>query len=228
MKARNKRIIKIILYSGIVVGYVLGFAIIFNLRYVIGVGSYTGDKTFNTSINGSSGGLTIDMYAQHRTELYHRYGYDINTFSTGDVEVLGISSADYRVRTGERLQQSVQTNYSNPLKSYSWDGYSTISGGQNYTVIGVVDVIFVVDSVNVTRQILIDIGIIIELDGNSIDYEWNNISIWVNVIYLSLTVIPLALLYRNIKALKFEKWYSKEIEERDQKFFKILRNESKE
>jgi len=228
LKARHKRILKIVLFSGIVVGYLLGFGVIFNLRYVLGVGGYTGDKTFSTSVNGSSGGVNIDMYAQHRTELYHRYGYEITTFSTGDVEVLGISYADYQVRTGARLQQIVQTYYTTPIKSYSWEEYSTISGGQNYTIQGLVDVVFVVNSVNETHQILIDIGIIIELDGNNIDYEWNNISIWINVIYLSLTVIPLALLYRNIKALKFENWYNEEIKERDQKFFKILKNQSEE
>lgn len=228
MKARHKRILKIVIIGVILIGYIIGFAAIFNLRYILGVGSYAGDKTFSTSVNGSSGGVTIDMYAQQRTELYHRYGYEITTFSTGDVEVLGISYADYRVRTGSWLQQSVETNYTTPIKSYSWEEYSRISAAQNYTVQGFVDVVFVVNSVNETHQIMIDIGILIELDGNNIDYEWMNISVWINTIYLTLTVIPLVLLYRNIRVFKFENWYKKEIKERDQKFFQILKNESEE
>jgi hypothetical protein len=139
-----------------------------------------------------------------------------------------MSYAYYRVRTGGILRQTIETNYTSPLKSITFNGRTSIGKDQNYTIQGFADVIFVVNSVNETHRISIDIGIIIDLDGEIINYEWGNISTWLNVIYLTLTIIPLTLLYRNIKALRFEKWYNEEIQERDQKFFRILSKENEE
>ena len=228
LNAKHKRLLKIILFTGIVIGYVLGFGIIFNLKNVLGIGSYDGTKSFTTSVDGSTGGLNIELYAQHDSQLYHFYGYTITTFSDSDIEVVGISYAYYMIRTGGILRQSIDENFTTPLKSYSWDGRATIRENNNFTIQGYADVIFLVDTVDQIKRVAIDFGIIIELDGEEINYEWGNISTWLNVIYLTLTVIPLTLLYRNIKAYKFEKWYNEELEERDERFYRILSKESEE
>ena len=228
MKAKHKRLLKIFLCAIIVTGYLLGFATVFNLKNVLGIGSYDGTKSFTTSVDEGTGGLYIELYAQHDSQLYHYYGYEITTFSNGNVEIVGISYAYYFVRTGGMLRQTIQTNFSTPINSLSWDSRTSIRQNNNFTIQGYADVIFLVDNINETHRIAIDIGIIIELDGEVINYEWGNISTLLNVIYLTLTVIPATFLYRNIKAYRFEKWYSEEIEERDERFFKILSKENEE
>ena len=65
------------------------------------------------------------------------------------------------------------------------------------------------------------------MDGAAINYEFGNTSTWVNVIYLSCTVIPLTLLYRSIKKLKFMKWYSDDIRDRDEILYKELTKNEK-
>lgn len=228
LKANHKRLLKIFLFVIIVVGYILGFAIIFNLKSVLGIGNYDDSKSITIPINDGSGGIYVELYAHHRSQLYHDYGYTLTAVCSGDVNVIGMSYLDYRIKTGGTGRQSVDINLTTPIRTISWDGYASIRANQNFTIQGFADVIFLVNSENVTQRIPIDFGIIIELDGEQINYEWGNISTWLNVIYLSFTVLPATLLYRNIKAYKFEKWYSDELKERDQNFFKILSKESEE
>ncbi|TFG21909.1 MAG: hypothetical protein EU532_14800 [Promethearchaeota archaeon] len=228
MTANNKRIYKIFLLTVILVGYLLGAIAIFNLKTILGIGYYEGTKEFTTPVNDGSGGLEVNMYVQHRSYLYHDFGYTITALSRGDVEVVGISYGNYRLRTGGALQQIVDSNFTTPRKSISYEDFSVIQAEENYTITGYIDVIFSINSINETHRIAIDLGIIVELNGDQINYEWGNFSIWLNVIYLSFTAIPLFLLYRNIKMLKFEKWYSEELKDRDQNFFKILSNKSEE
>lgn len=200
----------------------LGFAVIFNLKTVLGIGSYEGNKNFYVSIDGTSGGVNVDLYAIHRSQLYHDFGYTITAYANGEIKLVGISDANYYVRTGGSLKEFMDTNFTSPRGIITFKDIGSIRAGQNYTIKGYVDVIFTVNSVDEIHRIPIDIGIIIVLDGDSIQYNWMTISIWVDVFYLSFTTIPLFLLYRNIKSYRFEKWYSEELKEKDQKFLRIL------
>lgn len=200
----------------------LGFAVIFNLKTVLGIGSYEGNKNFYVSIDGTSGGVNVDLYAIHRSQLYHDFGYTITAYANGEIKLVGISDANYYVRTGGSLHEFMDTNFTSPMGIITFKDIASIRAGQNYTIKGYVDVIFTVNNLDEIHRIPIDIGIIIVLDGDSIQYNWMIISIWLDVFYLSFTTIPLFLLYRNIKAYRFEKWYNEELKEKDQKFLRIL------
>ncbi len=224
MKAQNKNILKVVLFSLLLVSYLLGFIVVFNIRSVLGIGVYQGDKDFTVDINGSPCGLNVELWAHHRTELEHYYGYTLTAFSNGGVDLVGISNVSYTVRTVTSIKQLIDLNIDPPRRSYSSNpnAITRLHQNDNLTINGYVDIRFSVNDVYEIHQIPINIGIVITSDGNSIDYEWDNINIWLNVIYLSLTVIPALLLYRSIKSIKFENWYSKELESNDEHFLEIL------
>jgi hypothetical protein len=226
LKTKYKRILKITLFAFISVGYVLGFAVIFNLKSVLGIGSYEGNKNFYYSTDGSTGGVNVDLYATHRSNLYHDFGYIISAYANGEMELVGLTYANYYVRTGGSLHEFMDVNFTSPRRIITFEDIASIRAGQNYTIKGYVDVIFTINNIDETHRIPIDIGIVIQLDGEQIQYNWMTISIWLDVFYLSFTVIPMLLLYRNIKAYRFEKWYNEELKEKDQKFLKILSKEN--
>ena len=212
----------------ILIGYIMGFGIIFNLKDVLGIGHYNLDKNILVDSGGIQGGLNVKINAHSTDGLYHDYSLTITSFSTGDTDLEGISYLYVRFETPTGLLLLIGNNYSPPIHSYFDDGTAKLYANSNLTCKGYGDVIFKVDGVNETVRIFIDVGVIIVLDGDLIGYEWGNIAIILNVIYLTFTVVPLTFLYRNIKRLKFEKWYSPEIKERDEKFFKILSDKEKD
>lgn len=222
MKAKTKRILKITVCAVILLAYILGFGIIFNLKDVLGIGHYNLDKNILVNSGDIQGGLNVKIHAQHTREFYHYYYLSITPFSSGDTDLEGISYLYLRFETWAGLLLFLDNNYSTPLHSYFAEGTSKFYVRSNLTCKGFSNVIFSKEGVNETAMISIDLGVIIKLDGQYLGYEWGNIALILNTIYLSFTVVPLTFLYRNIKRLKFEKWYSPELKERDDKFFQIL------
>lgn len=222
MKAINKRIFLIFLYTSLLVSYLLGFLVVFNLKDVIGIGHYYGQEDFTINLDGTTCGLNVEMYAYHHSSYEHYYGYTLTPFSNGEVELEGITYLSYRVATATALKQILDTNYSVPILFHSVDDFTRLYQNDNLTIHGYANITFKINDVFETHKISIDYGIIIELDGDVLNYEWGNISTWLNVIYLSFTVIPIMLLYRSIKYIKFDTWYNKELEIRDTEFFNRL------
>jgi len=228
MKARNKDRLKIVGYASILVLYLLGFLFIFNFKTILGIGYYYNEKNFTTTYSEGSGGLNLKIYAQHISYNNHKYGIEITAFSTPDSHLVGITYLDYRLATDTTPKRILATNYSIPVPSYSF-GYTPpirtrLFQNDNLTCKGFADVIFKVNDVDETYRISFDIGVIIKLDGELLNYNSNALT-WINVIYLSCTAIPLTLFYRSIKTLKFKKWYSDEIRERDEKFYRMIKRD---
>jgi hypothetical protein len=225
LKSKNKRKLKIFISAFILVAYLLGFALILNLKSILRIGYYEGSKDFKISINSGSGDLKVDLYASHDYQYNFDYGYTITTLSNGDVGVVGISYANYLLAATSAVKQVVATNYTNPVRSISFDRRTPLYENDNLTIKGYIDVIFSINGIEETHRFSIEYGIIIESNGPLIDYEWGNLSTWIKVIYLTLTVIPITFLYRNIKKYRFEKWYNEELKKKDKNFFKILSKE---
>jgi len=225
LKAQNKNIVKVVIFSILLVSYLLGFIMIFNIRDVLGIGHYQGEKNFTVDINGSSCGLHVELWARHRSQLEHYYGYSLTEFSNGDVNSVGISNVSFTVKTGTSVKQVIDQNLEPPRKSYSSNPntITRLHQNDNLTIKGYADIILLVNNNNVTYRIPINLGIIITLDGNAINYEWGNITTWLETIYLSLSVIPALLLYRIIKEIRFNKWYNEKIKSDDKEFLKKLK-----
>lgn len=210
------------LFSIILISYIIGFVVIFNLREILGIGIYEGDKDFTTDINGNSCGLNVELHAYYRIGDEHYFGYTIRAFSTGDVGLVGISHLSYVVRTSSSLRQTVDHSYNPAIVSRSFESRTGLSKNDNLTIKGYANIIFTVNGYNETYTIPINLGIIIKYSGGVISYYYGNMMIWIETIYLCLTVIPATFLYRAIKRIKFEKWYVQEIRDRDENFFDIL------
>ena len=226
MKARNKVKLKIVIYTGILVLYLLGFAVIFNYKTVFGIGYYTNEKNFTTTYSGGSGGLNLKIFARHVSYNDHKYGVEITAFSTPDSDSVGITYLDYRIATETVPKRILSSNYSIPVPTYSI-GYGTtvrtrLFQRDNLTCKGYADVIFKVNDVEETHRIYFEIWVIIALDGEAINYN-GNASTWINVIYGSCTLIPLAFIYKSFKSLRFMRWYSEDMRERDNLFREKLR-----
>jgi len=225
MKALNKMKLKIAIYAIIIILYLFGFGLVLNYKQILGIGYYHNEKDFTTSYNGGYVGLNVKIYALHIGYYDYNYGIEITAFSTPDSYLMGITYLDYRIRTSV-TKQILTTNYSIPIITYSI-GYTPplrtrLHQNDNLTCKGFADIIFKINDIPETYRIWFDIGIIIKIDGSALNYELENASIWINVIYLTGTVIPLSLIYKNIKKLEFRKWYSEEIRERDELFYKAL------
>ncbi len=221
MKVRNKVKLKIAIYAAILVLYVVGFVLIFNYKTILGIGYYHNEKNFTITYNGGSGGLNLKIYAQHIQYDDHRYGLEITAFSTPDSDLIGITYLDYRLATQSVAKRIVALNYSIPVSTYSI-GYGTplrtrLFQNNNLSCKGIADVIIKVNDVEEIHRISFDIGIIIKLDGEALAYDANALT-WVYVIYLGCTMIPITLLYRSYKKLRFMKWYSEDLRERDDIF----------
>ena len=227
MIARNKEKLKILVYSIILVVYILGFVLLFNYKTILGIGYYHNEKNFTTTYSGGSGGLNVKIFARHIQYNDHEYGIEITPFSTPDSHLMGITYLDYRLAAGTVDKRILATNYSIPVPTYSL-GYGApirtkLFQNNNLTCKGFADVVFKVDNIDETYRISFEIGVIIKLDGDAINY--NEIAlIWVNVIYLTCTLIPLGLLFKSIKKFKFLKWYSDDIRDRDELFHEKLMN----
>jgi len=221
MIARNKEKLKIFVYSIILVVYILGIVLIFNYKTIFGIGYYINDKNFTTSYSGGTAGVDLEIYALHIGALDHYYGIEMTAFSSTDSHLEGITYLDYRITTSV-TKKLLTTNYSSPITTYSV-GYfprlqTKLKQGDNLTCRGVPDIRFKVNDVNEMHRISFEISIIITMDGEAINYDYGNLSTWINVIYLSCTAIPLTFLFRSIKSFKFLKWYSDDVRERDEHF----------
>ena len=227
MKTRNKEKLKILVYSIILAVYIFGFVLIFNYKTIFGIGYYHNDEKFTTTYSGGTGGVDIEIYALHIGALDHNYGIELTAFSSTDSHLEGITYLDYRITTFV-IKKLLATNYSIPITTYSI-GYNPriqtkLRQNDNLTCKGFADIRFKVNDINEMHRISFEISIIITMDGEAINYELGNLSTWINVIYLSCTAIPLAFLLRSVKTLKFLKWYSDDIRERDELFHEKLMN----
>ncbi|TFG23843.1 MAG: hypothetical protein EU533_02750 [Promethearchaeota archaeon] len=227
MKAKNKKIFTAAIYAIILIAYFIGFSVVFNIKNVLGIGHYYGEKDFSINMDGASCGLNIEMYAIHRSLYEHDFGYMITTFSNGDVELEGIEYLFYTVRSPSSIKRFLDTSYNPPIHTHSVNARTRLYQSDNLTIQGHANVTFKINDVFETRTISFDLGIIIELDGEVINYEFGNISTWLNVLYISFTVVPMMLFYRSIRRLKFDTWYNDEFEVRDKKFFEILSRKKK-
>jgi len=209
MKPRNKEKLKILLYSIILVVYIIGFVLIFNYKTILGIGYYHNDKNFTTTYSGGTGGLNIEIYALHIGSLDHYYGIEITAFSSTDSQLEGITYLEYRITTSV-TKKLLETNYSSPITTYSI-GYfprltTKLRQNQNLSCNGFADIRFKVNGINEMHRISFEISIIITMDGEAINYDYGNLSTWINVIYLGCTAIPLAFLLRSVKSLRFLRW----------------------
>lgn len=227
LKVKNKKILSAVIYAIILISYFIGFSVVFNIKNVLGIGHYYGQQDFYIDVNGTPCGLNIEMYAVHRTLYEHDYGYTLTAFSTGDVELEGIEYLYYTVRSPSSIKQILDTTYSPPIGSHSVNARTRLYQLDNLTIQGHANITFNINDAFETYEMTFDMGIIIELDGEILNYEFGNISTWLNVIYLAFTAVPLMLFYRSVKALKFETWYNEELEVRDSKFFEILGRKKK-
>ena len=200
---------------------------VFNIKNVLGIGHYYGEKQYSIDVDGASCGLNIEMYAIHYSYYEHDYGYTLTAFSTGEVELEGIEYLYYNVRSPSSIKRYLDTSYSPPILSHFLNARTRLYQSDNLTMQGYANITFKINDVFETRTISFDLGIIIELDGEAINYEFGNISTWLNVLYLSFTVVPMMLLYRSIRRLKFDTWYNEEFEVRDKEFFEILAGKKK-
>jgi len=225
MKARNKERIKIVIYAVILVAYIWGFVVVFNYKQIFGIGYYRDEKTFSTTHSGGTGGVNLEIYATHIGATDHQYGIKITAFSNPDSDLEGISYLDYRIATSNP-KWILTENYSVPITTYSY-GYDPPKVAQflqydNLTCKGFADIIFKVNDIDEMHRISFEIGIIIKMDGEAINYELENALTWVNVIYLSCTAIPLTFLFRSIRSYRFLKWYTEEMREADEIFRREL------
>lgn len=222
MNAKKKIKLKITIYAIILVLYIVGFVLVFNYKQILGIGYYHNEKNFTTAYTGGNCGLNIKIYASHVGYDNHNYGIELTAFSNPDSHLVGITYLDYRLGTNTVLKKVLTTNYSIPITRYSY-GYAPrartyLLQNDNLTCKGTADIILNVNGIDETHRISFEIGIIIKFSGGVLSYDLTNLSIWMNVIYLSCTIIPLTFLYKNIKKLKFLNWYSEEIRERDELF----------
>jgi hypothetical protein len=226
MKARNKEKLKILIYSIILVVYILGFVLIFNYKQILGIGYYQDDKKFTTTYSGGTGGVDLEIYALHIGSLQHYYGIEITAFSSTDSHLEGITYLYYRITTSV-TKKLLTTNYSSPITTYSIGYYprllTNLRQDDNLSCKGFADIAFKVNDINEIHRVSFEINVIILMDGDAINY--NEISLtWINVIYLGCTAIPLAFLLRSVRSLRFLKWYSDDIRERDEHFHEKLKN----
>ena len=195
--------------------------------YHFGIGYYTNDKNFTTTYSGGTAGVDLEIYPLHIGALDHYYGIEMTAFSSTDSHLEGITYLDYRITTSV-TKKLLTTNYSSPITTYSVVYFprlqTKLKQGDNLTCRGVADIRFKVNYINEMDRISFEISIIITMNGEGINYEYGNLSTWINVIYLSCTAIPLAFLVRSIKSLRFLKWYSDDIRERDELFHAKLTN----
>jgi len=226
MKARNKERIKIVIYAIILVVYLWSFVLVFNYKQVFGIGYYRDEKTFSTAYSGGTGGINLEIYATHISATDHNYGIKITAFSSPDSDLEGISYLDYRLATSNP-KWILSENYSVPITTYSY-GYdppklTRLLQHDNLTCKGFADIIFKVNDINEMHRVSFEIGIIIKMSGEAINYDLENLSTWVNVIYLSCTAIPLTFLIRSIRSFRFLKWYTEEMRESDKIFRREIR-----
>ncbi|NVM46565.1 MAG: hypothetical protein HWN79_16785 [Candidatus Lokiarchaeota archaeon] len=228
MKARNKERLKIAIWAIILVVYITGFVIIFNYKTIFGIGYYHDEKDFSTTYSGGNGGVNLKIYALHiggSDGNVHYYGIEITAFSSPDSHLEGITYLDYQIATTVP-KQVFALNYSVPITTYSI-GYvprleTRLFQHNNLTCQGYADIRFKVNDVDELHRVPFDIGIIIKLNGAAINYDFGNISTWVNVIYLGCTAIPLAFFFRSIRSLRFMRWYTEEMRKADEEFRREL------
>ncbi len=227
MKARNKEKLKILIYSIILVVYILGFVLIFNYKQILGIGYYQDDKKFTTTYSGGTGGVDLEIYALHIGYLQHYYGIEITAFSSTDSHLEGITYLYYRITTSV-TKKLLTTNYSSPITTYTIGYYPRLTTNlrqeDNLSCKGFADIAFKVNDINEIHRVSFEINVIILMDGEAINYIYGNLSTWINVIYLGCTAIPLAFLLRSVRSLRFLKWYSDDIRERDDLFHEKLMN----
>jgi hypothetical protein len=175
-----------------------------------------------------SGGINLKLYAKHYRVLDHDYGIKITPFSSKNVDVIGICYLSLRVDSKISVYHVFNINYTWPIKYYVYEERSPLYENDNLSCKGFADVIFYMNSINETYRINFDSWIKIVYNGATIDFNWGNLFIWIEVIYFSFIIWPLSLLYKSISAIRFNRWHTKEMKQRDEIFFKILEKREKE
>lgn len=228
MKPKTKRKMKIIIISIILVLYLFSFVIVYNLKEILGIGYYFGEKNFNMNLSSGSGGVNVKLNVVQDRYQRHDYTVKITPISSDNVNIVGISYLNCLIGTQSSSKYYVHSNYTIPLNYYRFSSETILILNDNFSCQGFADIIFTVNSVNETERFYYSVGIIITLGGDWIEYVWGNLYIWILVIYFVLISVPASFLYTNVKKYRFEKWYKKDLKQRDEIFLKHLDEKQKD
>ena len=144
-------------------------------------------------------------------------------FSTGDVEVIGITFLRSRVYRNGIFATYHEMNFVTPYPSFiSSTTIGEIHQSTNVTAEGIISVQYLVDSVIEEETFSFKSTIIAPLDITGSTYSQLLPLVWVEFLLLLAIIALIVQAFYLGKRIKSRRFYTKEMKEKDREFFKYL------
>lgn len=225
-KRKKNRIIIIII---LIIASGFDLFLIFNLYNIFDVRHYNTKKNYTIDYSQGTGGIWLGFYLSHEVGDQFSGNLVFKTTSSGDVEVVGISSFNFNVYKDEDLSGSGYNTFIEPIEYYNYPLIiNAVEKNHNISCRGNVDMKFNVGGVIQNETINFEISIIMPIDPAEI-VNLHDISLfWVEILLIISLIVMISYIGKIIISEKRKSRYSKEMKKRDEKFWDYIRKKSEE
>lgn len=225
---RNKNR-KIIFMMILIIASGIDLFFIFNLYNIFGVGDYETKKNYTIDYSQGTGGIKLGFYLSHNVADQFSGNLVFRTTSSGDVEVVGISTFNFNVYRDEYLSGSGVCNFTEPVEYYNYPLIiNAVEKNHNLSCRGDVDVKFDVGGVIQNETIHFEISIIMPIDPIEIRNLYDISLFGVEILLIIILIAMIGYIGKIIISEKRKSRYPEEMKKRDEKFWDYIHNKSEE
>ena len=226
-KVKKSDIYSFIFVMILLIGLIAFAPILFNIKFLNGVGYYKFEGSNVLDYPEGSVGIKTEVNIVHWQGDICYGTVTFHAISSGNITVHGITYVKYSIRADNAYYADEEESI-NPA-AITWNEAFRISLFKNQIIscIGSGAVNFSIDSLEQTGVINFDISYIQPISVRDIFYTWDLPLIWISMFYIVFIVIVLSFVIKIFKSIKFAYSYTDEMRKQDEEFLNYLAQKKK-
>ncbi len=206
--------------------------VLFSYKQIWGIGYYKFKKDFISDYSEGSVGIVIKINLDYWQDTRLRGVVKVQTISSGNVQVHGITHIRYEILANDR-SYSLVNEIVDPV-AQSWSNRFTVSvfEDDNVTCTGIAEVTFSIGGLDQISVLNFDMGYVVPINIGDISYVYDIPFLWIYFFYFVFLFAVFCIVRKKYKYIKFEYFYTEDMRKRDKKFFNYIekkaRSEKKE
>jgi len=198
--------------------------ILLNIKFLLGIGYYNFDRNYVSDYPEGSVGINIKISITHSKQgsSQCRGSILLKTFSSGNIQVYGITQIKYSIRTNNSYYSVVDEIVNPATQIWSKKFIIVVLKNDNVSCTGTAEVKYSISGSEQTVSYNFDMGYIIPINVALIYYDWDMPLIWLNILYFTILIVVGYYFVGKLKYIRHIYTYPEEEKKKDEDFFKYL------
>ena len=202
--------------------------ILLNIKFLLGIGYYNFDRNYVSDYPEGSVGINIKISITHSKQgsSQCRGSILLKIFSSGNIQVYGITQIKYSIRTNNSYYSVVDEIVNPATQIWSKKFIIVVLKNDNVSCTGSAEVKYSISGSEQTVAYNFDMGYIIPINVALIYYDWDMPLIWLNFLYFTILIVVGYFFVRQLKYIRHIYTYPEEEKRRTRIFLNFYLKES--